>query len=176
MHALPDSADGAVPALLAVGYFGEGKLGKKVGIIAGVDHPYHQLVTALAAKAVGHIKLKGQVSALVLANLLAVKPHCGEVVHCPEVEHVGGGLTIGAALRQLKVPAIPGHAAVVPEVFELGLPGTGYPDRSALVFPERGQGETLPRIGEEFPLTIEIGALTNHVFTPERAKENSWAV
>ena len=127
-------------------------------------------------KAVGHIELEGQVSALVLAHLMAVEPDCGEVVHCPEVEHEAGGLTIRASLRQIEVPAIPGHPAVVSQVFELGLPGARDPDLSPLIFPECGWGETLPRIGEKFPLAVEIGALTNHVLTPERAKENSCAV
>src|SRR6185503_12061637 len=116
IHTLPNSADGTVPALFAVGYFSEGKFGKKVGIVAGVDHPHHQLVRAIATKAVGHIELKGQVSALVLANLLAIEPHCGEVVHRSEVEKVGGG-TSGCG-GMLKASAIPSHAAVVSQVIE----------------------------------------------------------
>ena len=163
IDALPNSADRAVPALFAVGDFGEGELGKKVGIVARIDHPHDQLVGAIATKAVGHIELKGQVAALVLADLLAVEPHCGEVVHCSEVEHEAGGLTIRASVRQIEVTAIPGHAAVVSQVIELGLPGTRHPDLSPLVFPECGRGEILPRIGEKFPLAVEIGALTNHV-------------
>jgi hypothetical protein len=41
VDALPDTAHGAVPALLAVRDLGEGELGEEIGVVAGIDDPNH---------------------------------------------------------------------------------------------------------------------------------------
>jgi hypothetical protein len=167
--ALPDSTYRAVPALLSMGDFGEGELGKEIGVVARINDPDHQLIRSITAKAPRDIEVKRQVATFVLANLPPVEPDRREVVDSSKVEVPGGWTVLSGCrdlrppVRQIEEPPIPGDATVVAQVLVLSLPGSGNPDLSRFSVTQRGGGETLLGIGIELPLAVQINPLTIHV-------------
>src|SRR4051812_4485398 len=128
VDALPDTADRSVPALLAMGNFGEAEIGE-IRVVAGIEHPDHQLVAVAGAEGLGDVELKGEVAPLVLAHLLPIEPDGGVVVDRAEVDVEGGrsgssgrsGRIIGRWVRSfrffrlfhlLKPQTIPRHPTV----------------------------------------------------------------
>jgi hypothetical protein len=79
IDALPDTADRSVPALLAMGDFGEAEIGE-IRVVARIEHPDYQLVAVPGVEGLADVELKGEVAPLVLADLLAIEPDGGVVV------------------------------------------------------------------------------------------------
>jgi hypothetical protein len=167
-HALPDAAHRAIPALLPVRNLGERKLGRRVLVVARIDHPHEQLVGRARAQRVGDVELERQVAAFVLTHTAAVEPHRGVVVHGAELEPLHRRAR-GAALDggHGELQAIPGGAAVAAKVVELGLPGPRNADGArAVVGPATGL-HVVVGVGHELPDPIERETSANHVgFAP----------
>jgi hypothetical protein len=87
-------------------------------VVAGIDCAHDQLVVA-RHKRIRHIKLKGQVAALVVAQLAPVEPDRGEVVHGAKVQD-DDALRSGSIVE---VATIPGCAVRQPQIVKLRLPG-----------------------------------------------------
>jgi hypothetical protein len=160
--ALPDPADRAIPALLAVRDLREGiaQVGVRVG--PGVDHLDHQLVLVVQPQRLGHGKLEREVPALVLPYRYAIEPHRGEVVHRTEAQEVHD-LRVGLALRlgPVKGVAVPGHPRIVPQVRTLGLPGAGNLNPAVGGSGHRVRVERPAGIHGELPFTVERHAVSH---------------
>ena len=89
IDALPQPADWAIPALLAVRNFGERELGELRRIATRVGHAHHQLVRAIVAQRSRGIQLERQVAALVLAQQLPVQPNRRVVIDRAEMDESG---------------------------------------------------------------------------------------
>lgn len=128
---LPDAADGAVPALLAVRRLLEGDVGKRTvlplgpGGAAGIGHPYGQPVLAAERDVPGDVEPERQKAALVVAHVPAVDPDLGQVVDRAEVEpHRPAGPRGGHGERAL----VNRYIGIVPQVGELRLDAAGHGD------------------------------------------------
>ncbi len=117
-HALPDAADGPVPALFAVRDLAKRRVGKALAVVAGVDHPHDQLVVA-GPQLPGDVELEGEVAAFVFAHLAAVEPDLGAIVDGAEVQDGDAGVTAGGVGE---VAAVPGDAVDEAQVLKLRLP------------------------------------------------------
>ena len=109
-HALPDAGDGGVPAL--EGLRTEALLAPGLIEIQPVLRANRHGIAAASLGQVGHVKGEGRVAALVAAQVLAVQPYIGPVVHRAEVQQAAGG----HVRRHSESPLIPHHIAVLPAV------------------------------------------------------------
>src|SRR6266508_3442473 len=136
IHALPDTADRTVPALFAVRNLGEWILGEQRGIVAWVDHAHNQLIWFVVMQRGAGVELERQVAALVLAKQLAVEPDPRVVIDGAKVKIDCRLLVCFTNLQSeicnLKLLAVPRHATIVAQIFELRLPGAGNQDRTRL--------------------------------------------
>ena len=168
---LPDAADGAVPALLAVRDFVKGSVRIDVGLARRQDDPDRELM--LAGEAGAEIELERQVAAFMRADETAVAMHLGEMVDRSETEENALGSpfrrnreTFAVKRRAARMPQIveerlPGrrHAGDAPVAFALDLEVPGAVERQERTLSgdgvgHRGQRMVFGECHEEFPFRV----------------------
>ncbi len=120
LHRLPDAAERAVPALLAMRDFAERKVRIGLGVAAGQRHMYFQ--RALGRGALGDDELEGQVAAFMGAEHAAIEADFGEVVHGAKADGDFAALPGGRDRQLAGVDSLAGRMA---QVGEFSLPGAG---------------------------------------------------
>ena len=158
VHALPDSANRPVPALLTVRNLGECELRKEIGVVAWIDDPDNQLVGTIMMERLADVELKGEVSALVLTHQVAVEPDRGGIVYGTKVEE----MDTCPPVRHFELPPVPRHTSVVSEIVELRLPRPRDLNRPGTILRKALVGESLLWIRVKIPLPIQTDAFTTH--------------
>ncbi len=116
---LPEPTNGAVPRHLAVRDFGEGTIGKGRNVRRWQRHLHFELVLGLEESGV-ESQLKGEIGALVRADLLAVDEDDAGLAHRAELQ---GQFLARDIRREGKTTPIGGVTEAVREIGKLRLPG-----------------------------------------------------
>jgi len=117
---LPDPADRAIPALLAMRDFGKGKVGRGRGVAIGQDAGDLEQVVVGQHRG-RHRHRKRQIAALVFAQNSAIDPHRGMVAHRAKMQdHLAGIRRAG------ETAAVAGPPRHLTQVGKLRLPGLGH--------------------------------------------------
>ena len=103
-HALPDAGNGSIPAL--EGFGAEGLLAAGLIAIQTILAANDESVLAFALGDIGHVKGEGRITAFMAAQVLAVHPDVGLVIHGAEVQQTALAGHFG---RNLKRAAVPDH-------------------------------------------------------------------